>query len=108
MFVECAGSVEALRFRTRMNVNAAKANVIMRPRWTPPIKPFEAIKAPPKTGAITIGTLFKIDCNVKPIALCARGRESPITAKIAGDAMLCQAITKARPTNRNGHEGLRR
>jgi hypothetical protein len=35
-------------------------------------------------------TRFKIDCRVKPIARRSRGRESPITAKIAGDAMLCQ------------------
>jgi hypothetical protein len=29
-------------------------------------------------------------------------------AKIAGEAMLDQAITKARPTKTNGHDGLSR
>ena len=68
--------------------------------------PTVVIKAPPTIGAMTIGNRFRIDCNVKPMARRSRGSESPMTAKTAGEAMLCQAMTSARATNSNGQDGL--
>ena len=57
---------------------------------------------------MTIGTRFNMDWKVKPIARFFFGRASPMTAKIAGLAMLCQAIANPSPKKRNGHEGLSR
>ncbi len=108
MFVECTGGLGVMSLSTSNIVDAAKPNVIKRPTWIPLTRPIEAISAPPAIGAITMGTRFRIDCSVKPIARRSRGKESPITAKIAGDAILCQAIANARPINRNGHEVLKR
>jgi len=89
-------------------VSAASTSVITSPVWMPLMTPSEAISAPPANGAITMGTRLRIDCSVKPIARRSRGRASPMTAKIAGDAMLCQAMTNASPRNRNGQDGLMR
>ena len=63
---------------------------------------------PPTTGAMIIGTRLTSDNTVKPIARRVFGSASPITAKIAGEAMLCHAIDRASPTNTTCHDGLKR
>jgi len=59
--------------------------------------PCLAITNPPMIGATAIGTRFRIDCTVNPIARRSFGRASPMTANSVGLPMLDQADTKKRP-----------
>ena len=94
--------------RTMSMVMSARTSVTARHARMPREMPTTAMSAPPMSGETTIGTRFKIDCRVNPIARRSTGNESPMTAKIAGEAILCQAIANPSPTNTHGHEGLSR
>src|SRR5262245_1245255 len=89
-------------------VTTARDSVMRSPALIPFRIPIEAIIAPPISGAAAIGTRLISDWKVKPIARLLFGSASPMIAKIAGEAMLVQAIANAKPKNTNGHEGLKK
>ena len=62
---------------------------------------------PPMIGATAIGTRFRIDCTVNPMARCFFGNASPMTANSVGLPMLDQAETKKSPAMIHGQLGAK-